>query len=586
MLGLRGVYSQLLVENRPTLGGIATPFALEMIPGTWLDGIVLAKGASTVKQGNAGIAGQINADLVKPMFDKPLFVNVFTASEGRGELNVHLNRKKKVTANGLLLHGSFVENQWDMNRDRFYDMPNRQQLNGLYRWQYDGPAGCAQFNVQGLTDRRQSGQFRLQEGQTTPLFAVNQQNDRVEMWGKYGKEGIGGKPYQQLGNIASASWHRVNSQFGPNTYNATQQSAYFQTLFQGIFGNTNHQWVVAPSVQYDDIQEQVNEQDLSRRETQAGAMLEYTYSRPNLHLDIPDLVIVTGARLDWNTRFQRWMFTPRLSAKYNFTTESVVRLSAGRGFRSPNLMAENLSLLASNRRLDFEEGLGGQARDSWEEAWNYGLNYTHHFKLAHRKSSASIDLYRTDFVRQVLVDVDQSPTTVYFYQVPGKSFANSVLATVQTEVLPGFDVKLAYKWQDVRATYSDGVMRRAPLLPRHRGLVTLDYTTPSKRWMFNLRTQIVGPQRLPDNSQIPHELTHDFPEVSPTYALLSGQVTRRFNPKFEMYLGGENLGNFQQHHAIIAATDPSSQYFNGSQLWAPMGGTVVNLGLRYAPSGL
>ncbi|MBK6994741.1 MAG: hypothetical protein IPH31_07370 [Lewinellaceae bacterium] len=75
-----------------------------------------------------------------------------------------------------------------MNNDQFKDSPNRQQLNGLYRWKYDGPAGCAQFNVQALTDRRQSGQSGEIKGYSGPDFEIDQQNDRVEAWAKYGKE--------------------------------------------------------------------------------------------------------------------------------------------------------------------------------------------------------------------------------------------------------------------------------------------------------------------------------------------------------------------------------------------------------------
>jgi outer membrane receptor for ferrienterochelin and colicins len=243
-------------------------------------------------------------------------------------------------------------------------------------------------------------------------------------------------------------------------------------------------------------------------------------------------------------------------------------------------MAENISVLASNRRLSFANDL------QLESAWNYGLNFTQNFALAQRKWSLNVDLYRTDFDRQILVDVDRSPTEVSFYNVPGKSFANSALVVLQCAILKGFDVKMAYKWQDNQATYADGVRRVAPLLARHRGLVTLDYATPDKRWMFNLRSQILGRQRLPDNRLVPHELTHDFPAQSPTYALWSGQVTYRIGPKTEVYAGGENLTNFQQHHAIIAADDPQSPYFNGSQLWAPMGGVIGYLGVRFAPAGL
>ena len=127
-----------------------------------------------------------------------------------------------------------------------------------------------------------------------------------------------------------------------------------------------------------------------------------------------------------------------------------------------------------------------------EEAWNYGLNMTQNFKVNRREASFSIDLYRTDFVKQILIDVDQSPVEVFFYNVAGKSFSNSLLATLQYSILPGLDFKLVYKWNDVRATFSDGVLRTLPLVARHRGLATVDYTTPDKKWSFNARVQIVG----------------------------------------------------------------------------------------------
>ncbi len=587
LLGLRGIYSQFLVENRPTMTGIATPYAFEYIPGTWLSGVDLAKGASTVKNGNAGITGQVNAEIVKPDVDKPLFVNAFTSTEGRGELNVHLNKKGKTAHNGLLLHGSFVENKWDMNGDHFKDSPDRQQLNGLYRWKYDGPAGCAQFNVQALTDRRQSGQWSDIPKYTGPRFEIDQQNDRVEAWGKYGKEQLGGKRFLELGNILGASWHRTRSQFGPNAYAAEQKSLYWQSLFQSIIGNTNHKILVAPSIQYDDIQESINEGNLDRREFVPGVMAEYTFSRPNLRMEIPDFVLVLGGRVDWNSRFG-WQATPRLSAKYNFTEKSIVRVSAGRGFRSPNVVAENISLLASNRKFVFTapdstntEVLGP------EEAWNYGVNFTQNFKIAQRDASISVDLYRTDFIRQVLVDVEEdSARSVFFYNLKGKSFSNSLLVNFQYSPLPGLDVKFAFKWNDVRAEFADGNLKTIPLVARQRGLVSVDYSTPNKRWSFNTYVQIIGPQRLPDNSVLPHHLTHDFPPITPTFALLNAQVTRKFGQNIELYAGCENITGYQQHHAIISADDPGSPYFNGSQVWAPMMRQVGYLGLRWSPSGL
>ena len=585
LLGLRGTYSQFLVENRPTMTGVSTPFAFEYIPGTWLSGLSLAKGASTAKSGSNGITGQVNADLVKPSTDKPLFVNAFTSTEGRAELNVHLNKKGNKVSNGLYLHGSTVENLWDMNGDNFRDSPNRQQLNAMYRMIFDGPKGCGQFNIQALTDKRQSGQIKPNEA--GELFSIDQNNDRVEAWGKYGKEELFGHRFLELGNIIGASWHRVNAVYGHNSYQAEQRSFYAQSLIQSIIGNTNHKIVVAPSLQYDDIQETVNEGDLSRKETVAGLMAEYTFSNPSFRMDIPDFVLVLSNRIDWNSRFG-WQMTPRMSAKYNFTEESIIRVSAGRGFRSPNLVAENISLLASNRSFQFDSNIGQ------EEAWNYGVNYTQNFHIAEREASFSVDLYRTDFVKQVIVDLEQAPIIngadstflVAFYNSPGPSFSTSFLANFQYNLLPGLDVKLVYKWNDVRAKFADGELKFQPLVAKHRGLVSVDYKTPAEKWLFNTYVQIVGPQRLPDNSYVPHQYIHDFPPMTPTFALWNAQVTRKIGTKWELYAGCENINGFNQHHAIMASGEPSSPYFNGFQVWAPMMRQMGYLGVRFSPNGL
>jgi outer membrane receptor for ferrienterochelin and colicins len=192
-------------------------------------------------------------------------------------------------------------------------------------------------------------------------------------------------------------------------------------------------------------------------------------------------------------------------------------------------------------------------------------------------------LYRTDFVRQVLVDVEAAYNAVYFYNSERPSFSNSWLTNFQYNILPGLDIKLAFKWNDVRATFADGKLKTVPLVARQRGLVSLDYTTPNQKWSFNSHVQIVGPQRLPDNSQLPHELTHDFPSPTPTFALFNGQITRILNNKWEVYAGCENIGGFQQHHAIIDYKNSDSPYFNGAQIWAPMMRQIGYVGLRYTP---
>ncbi|MFN4080367.1 MAG: TonB-dependent receptor domain-containing protein [Saprospiraceae bacterium] len=575
MLGLRGIYSQFMLEGRPTMYGIATPFAFEYIPGSWLGGIDLAKGASTARNGAQGITGQINADLVKPHTDAPVFVNLFASSEGRGEVNLHLNKRlKRGWANGLLLHGSAVQNRWDMNGDNYYDSPSRRQLNGLYRVFYETPQVCIEVNAHALTDARFGGQIRAPEG--IERFGIEHRNRRAELWSKVGIKSLGGKPYNQIGNMASVSWHEAAATYGRNNYQAAQRSVYWQSLYETILGTTNHQIVLAPNLQYDQIAERLNEISLDRTEWAPGLMGEYTWSRPDLHTGMSDLAVVVGIRADWHNRFG-WQWSPRASARYNPGPNTAFRLSGGRGFRSPNVVAENFSLLASNRRFEFASPIGPDV------AWNYGLNVTRNFKLAGREAAFNLDLYRTDFVRQAIADVEEDPTAALFYTIVGGSYSNSLMAVLQYNAAPGLDLKAAYKWSDVQIVYRSGARVEMPLVARHRGLMSVDYVTPDKRWAFNAHAQLIGSQRLPDNSLLPEGLADDFPERTPFYPIFNAQITRTFSDGLELYLGGENLLGYHQHAALISPDDPWSPYFNASQVWAPVMRQVAYVGLRYKP---
>ncbi len=46
LLGLSGTYVQMLTENLPNFRGVASPFALGYVPGTWMKGINVSKGAA------------------------------------------------------------------------------------------------------------------------------------------------------------------------------------------------------------------------------------------------------------------------------------------------------------------------------------------------------------------------------------------------------------------------------------------------------------------------------------------------------------------------------------------------------------
>jgi outer membrane receptor for ferrienterochelin and colicins len=63
MLGLDGKYTQITREAIPDVRGLSTVQGLTYIPGVWIEGIQLNKGAGSVASGFESVTGQINVEL-------------------------------------------------------------------------------------------------------------------------------------------------------------------------------------------------------------------------------------------------------------------------------------------------------------------------------------------------------------------------------------------------------------------------------------------------------------------------------------------------------------------------------------------
>ena len=159
MLGLRGTYTQMMIENRPSFNRLGRAYGLEYIPGTFIQAIQISKGASSVKKGVQGITGQINTELIKPWKAPLLFINLFGNYTGRVELNLQLNyRLTPEWSTGLLMHGNYYGTEIDYNKDSFLDIPQKKQANVISRWAYKAQNIHFEINAQGIWDSRNGGQ--------------------------------------------------------------------------------------------------------------------------------------------------------------------------------------------------------------------------------------------------------------------------------------------------------------------------------------------------------------------------------------------------------------------------------------------
>lgn len=573
MLGLRGLYTQMLIEKRPALAGLGAPLALEFLPGTWLDGISISKGAGSVQTGYSAITGQINTELKKPFEDHPFYINVFANPNGRMETNVHLNEEFNETwSSGLLLHGSYQNRDVDRNNDNFLDIPHRKVLNGMSRLFYRSSSWRSQINIHLINDERNGGQIESDLIPTNAAYRVRQKNKRAEVFGKLAY--VFDKPNTSLGATYSFSQHELDNKYGNTFHQGKQRNAYASLNYNTIIGNTDHQIFTGASFLYDDYDEMLDDTDFSRIERVPGVFFEYMKCSGGAEkLSFGDKIgLVAGIRVDHHNLYD-WLISPRANLKYDVTDNTVFRLSAGLGHRTPSVIAENISLFASSRTVDVEE------TPDMESAWNYGANLTQNFKLNDRDGQLAIDLYRTDFTNQIVIDLDQGHETAFIYNLKGKSYSNSFLTMLTYELAPRLDVKLAYKLNDVKVEFKSGLEQKS-FVHKHRGLIHFDYDTKKEDWAFSTTFQFIGKQRFPDNTSRPAELTQDHTGFSPAYTLINAQITRKFK-NFEMYLGGENLTNYKQRNPIIDGDNPFGEYFDATQIYAPVLGIKGYFGIRY-----
>ena len=579
MLGLTSPYILIATENVPSVRGASQAYGLSFIPGTWVESIQVTKGAGSVTNGFESIAGQINAELVKPLSDKKFFVNAYGSINGRLEINPHFNTKlNEKWSTGVYIHGDRRGEKFDNNRDSFLDLPVGNQINVMNRWQYTNlEKGLISFlNFRFLDDKKQSGQINYNPNVHkfgNAVWGSEVDTRRFDFSGKFGYVNPE-IPYQSLGLQLAFSNHKQDSYFGNRIYDINHKSLYSNLIYNSIISDSRHKIKTGIGFSHDTYEEQVNTADYSRNENSIGGFFEYSFD----NLDTVNLT--AGVRIDHHNLMGTFV-TPRFHARYTPWEKSALRFSFGRGKRAANIFAENQRLFASSRTINIQNTEGNIYGLNPEIAWNYGISFLQGFQLFDRKADINIDFYRTDFQNQVVIDYE-TPTEINFYNLDGESFANSFQVEFNYTPLERLDLKSAYKYYDVKTQYQSGKLQK-PLTPKHRVFVNASYETQTSTkgglWKFDATYNWIGEQRFSSTMQSPEAFRLN--PHSPTFSTLNAQVTKVFSDQFEVYLGGENITNVRQENPILSANNPFGANFDSTFVYGPIFGGMYYAGLRF-----
>lgn len=571
LLGLNGSYVQMLTENLPNFRGSAAPYSLGYVPGTWMKSIQVSKGAASVKNGYEGITGQINVEYLKPEDETGGTVNLYTDTDGKFEANAegNIHLSKKLMTN-VLGHFENRGGAHDMNKDGFQDMPNTRQYNFQNRWLYKDDRYIMHAGLGIINEDRRSGQTlsHLSDDMKTqmagePLYRIGISTDRYEGYMKHAFI-LDPAHGTNIAWMTSADMQLMDAGYGKKHYTVNEKNVYSSLMFEHNF-TKEHNLSVGVSFVHDYLGENLNTQTVDDldKENVVGGYAQYTY---NLHNRV---IAMAGVRVDHSNLWGTFV-TPRFHLKWQATDWLGLRLSAGKGYRTPHPLAEYNYLLASSRAFNV-----GKLQQ--ESAWNFGFIANWNIPLFGETLLLNTEYYYTRFQNQTTVDFDSDPHAVTIASNDGQNYSHVFQIDATYPIFKGMTLTAAYRRNYVRETYGTVRMEK-PLQSRYKGLLTASYKTPLGLWQVDVTGQLNGGGRMPkpytlaDGSQSWNERFKAYPQ-------LNVQVTRWFR-HFSIYAGGENLTNYKQKNPVIDAMNPWGTQFDTNMVYGPIHGAMGYVGIR------
>lgn len=560
LLGLSGQYVQMLLENLPVTLGAAMPYQLGYVPGAWMKSISVSKGASSVKNGPQSITGQINVEYLKPDDDPALQVNVYGDSRLKGEANVmgnvHLNHHLSTE---VLAHFEKDFMHMDEDGDGWKDSPAVEQWHVQNRWKYQKGRYIMHAGFGYLHENREGGQ--MDDASTNPYMVMTEAN-RLDAYMKHAFL-LNRDHNTNLAFLATGSLYNLDGTFGVKEYSDKQRSLNTQLVLEHDF-NDIHNLSTGLSFNADRLDEtllSINSNLLT--EYTPGAYAQYTF-KPSYKL-----TAMAGLRADHSSLYDRTYLTPRLHVKWVAADWMTLRVSTGKGYRTPMALAENHYLLTSGRTLvvnDLKQ----------EEAWNSGLSMVFYIPVLERTLTLNAEYYYTDFINQAVVDYDSDPTKIIIHNLDGRSYSHTLQVDANYDLTEELNLLAAFRYNYVRCTYGGELMEK-PLQSRYKGLITLSWRPMLALWQVDLTLQLNGGGRIPDYLDENGALVTG--EEFPAYPQVNLQVMREFR-HFSLYIGGENLTNYRQPHPVINAANPWSSTFDPTLVWGPVHGIMGYAGIR------
>lgn len=577
ILGLSGVYNQILVDGMPMVMGLAYTYGISSVPGTLVDNIFVSKGSTSVLQGYESMVGQINVVPKSPDKGEKLFLNTYVNSFGENQHNLSFRLGKGKWSNLTALHVVQPAQKWDRDGDGFLDLPH------LKRYLFYDKLKYGDENKNGFSfllgtkifnEERVGGQWQFDKNKDIGSSLVYGQLVKFTQGEAYLKSAYRWNENERISVSASGVLHEQNSWFGSVHYQAKQKQVYANAQYEKTWRSA-HEFKTGLSLRSLNINEQIGFTDTNLRRSYAGNYLKQEFVpgvfAENIFKWRGDLItLITGLRADHHNVFG-WKLTPRAMLKIELSEKTSLRASAGTGWRTVNLFSENIGLLVSSRDIVFKEVLNP------EQTFNWGLNIMHKIKAKKIEGFVTVDFYQTRFGNQFFPDYDAVPTKAIISNFSGLSVSNGFQTDLNVKYRKLWEIKLAYNYLDVYRK-TNGVKVLLPFNSKHKVLAAVSYIPKTKKWRIDVNAHWFGVQRLPNTDLNPEE--YQQAKQSKPYSTFNLQLSKTWK-RLDVYMGCENILDYRQLKPIVSWQNPFSPYFDTSFNWGPTRGREFYLGFRY-----
>lgn len=588
LLGLSGVYTQMLDETRPVMRGLSAPFGLSYVPGQWLESIQIAKGSSSVINGVECMTGQINMEHRKPTDEKPLFINGAVMSDTKMDLNIASSLQMGYKWSTVILgHVSGNIEAHDMNNDGFLDEPKMLQFNLSNRWLYQADNGVqVRFGVRAIQDKRDGGQVQAIQNRWTSDILNRSLNGYLKVGIPLNEDNS-----QNIALVADYNYQDMDSGFGTKTYDAGQHSAFANLLYQNVI-NDSHRFTLGLNGTFDRYDEVIRRlapqgADFILKEdsgitdlANAGVFGEYTYHAGE------KFSAIAGLRGDWFYK-QGFKVSPRVTLKYMPVDEIVIRANGGRGLRYSTPLVDNIGVFSTGK-----DYIGAYNDHILEDAWTFGGNITYYMPFgASSDTYLSFDYFRTQFAQQMVVDYEYGMNQIHFYALDGdRSFTDNYQVDFSVDPIERFNITATFRYTNAKIELAGKGLVEKPMTSRFKGVLNLQYATNLNKWIFDFTASLNGSCRVYNFMEGLKDADGNLlykDGRTPVYPLLYAQVTRRFKG-WDVYIGAENLTNFRQKNVILGSVKDQNGYVNAFQpsfdascVWGPLMGIKAHIGFRF-----